>query len=40
MFNTPMCMGVLNCGVTRIEKERKYQHCETQVRFLAGKFTV
>lgn len=33
-------MLVLNCGITRIEKERKYQNCETEVKFLARKFTV
>lgn len=33
-------MGVLNCGITRVEKERKYQICEAEVKFLARKFTV
>jgi len=33
-------MEVLNSGITGVEKERKYQNCETEVRFLARKFTV
>jgi len=32
-------MEVLNCGITGVEKERKYQNCETEVKFLARKFT-